>query len=351
MSDLAAILLAVVLLAANAFFVGAEFALISARRTTIEPRAEEGSRTARITLAAMERVSLMMAGAQLGITICSLGLGALGEPAVAHLLEGPFHDLGLHEDLLHPVSFVIALTVVVTLHVVIGEMVPKNLALAAPDRAAMLLAPPLVLVVRLLRPVIALLNAIANLALRLLGVQPKDEVASTFTRDEVAGLVEESHREGLLEHGEGQLLLDALEFEDRDVRSVLLPEASLVTVPVGATIEQVEEVAGRTGFSRFPVIGSSGDLRGYLHVKDLLADGRIPRDVPMPASLVRELPSVRETDRLRSALRTMQRAAAHLAEVRTDTGARLGVVALEDVLEELVGEIRDETRRAETRPA
>ncbi|MDX8153171.1 hemolysin family protein [Patulibacter brassicae] len=345
MSDGLAILLAVFLLGANAFFVGAEFALISARRTTIEPRAEEGSWAARVTLGAMERVSLMMAGAQLGITICSLGLGALGEPAVAHTLEGPFEDLGVSEALLHPISFVIALSIVVTLHVVIGEMVPKNLALARPDRAAMLLGPPLVLVVRVLGPLIVFLNWVANVSLRLMGVQPKDEITSVFTRDEVAGLVEESHREGLLEHGEGQLLLDALEFEDRDVRSVLLPEDRLVTVPAGATLEQVEEVAGRTGFSRFPVVGSSGELRGYLHVKDLLHAGKIPRDAPLPTSLVRELPSVRETDRLRSALGTMQRAAAHLAEVRSATGTTQGVVALEDVLEELVGEIRDESQR------
>lgn len=139
--DLFAIGLTVVLLALNAFFVGAEFALISARRSSIEPRAEEGSRPARVALYAMEHVSLMMAGAQLGITICTLGLGVLGEPAIAHLLEVPFEDAGLPSALIHPVAFVIALGLIGFLHVVLGEMVPKNIALAGPDRSALVLAP------------------------------------------------------------------------------------------------------------------------------------------------------------------------------------------------------------------
>ncbi|EHN12117.1 Uncharacterized protein [Patulibacter medicamentivorans] len=345
MSDGIALLVAIALLAANGFFVGAEFALVSARRTVIEPRVEAGSRRARITLGAMEDVSLMMAGAQLGITICSLGLGAIGEPAVAHLLEGPFADVGVSESLLHPVAFAIALTVVVFLHVVIGEMVPKNIALAGPERSAMVLAPILVVVVRVLRPVIALLNWIANLVLRAMGVQPKDEVTSAFTRDEVAGLVEESHREGLLEHGEGRLLLDALQFEDRTARAVLLPAAGLETIPAGATLEQIEALAGRTGFSRFPVRGADGGWSGYLHVKDLLRDEMVPRAAPLPARFVRPLPVVRDSDRLRSILRTMQQSTAHLAQVRDADGQVVGMVAFEDVLEELVGEIRDESQR------
>src|SRR5829696_601297 len=169
MSTGTAIVVSLILLTANAFFVGAEFALIAARRSAIEPRAAGGGWAARTTLAAMENVSLMMAAAQLGITICSLGLGYLGEPAIAHLLEVPFEELGVPEAPLHPLAFAIALSIIGYLHVVLGEMVPKNLALAGPDRAALLLAPPLTFVVRLLRPVIAVLNWIANSTLRLVG--------------------------------------------------------------------------------------------------------------------------------------------------------------------------------------
>ncbi|HEY0359529.1 MAG TPA: CNNM domain-containing protein, partial [Mycobacteriales bacterium] len=206
MSDVQAVLLAVVLLGLNAFFVGAEFALITARRTQIEPRAVAGSRAARTTLRAMENVSMMMAGAQLGITVCSLGLGAVGEPALAHLVEPLFARFGVPDGLLHPAAFVLAMTIVVFLHVVLGEMVPKNIAIAGPERSALVLAPPLVAVVTVLRPFIVTMNAIANGILRLLRVEPKDEVGSTFTREEVAGLVEESRREGLLDADEYDLL-------------------------------------------------------------------------------------------------------------------------------------------------
>jgi len=149
-----AIAVAVALLAGNAFFVGAEFALIAARRTQIEPRAAEGSRAARLTLRAMERVSLMMAGAQLGITMCSLGLGAIGEPAVAHVLEIPLGALGVSGALLHTIAFAIALAIVVFLHMVLGEMVPKNIAIAGPERSALVLGPALYGVVTVLKPLI-----------------------------------------------------------------------------------------------------------------------------------------------------------------------------------------------------
>jgi CBS domain containing-hemolysin-like protein len=346
MSTGAALAVSGVLLILNAFFVAAEFALISARRTEIEPKALEGGRAARVTLAAMENVTLMMACAQLGITLCSLGLGYLGEPAIAHALEGPFEDLGLPSALMHAVSFAIALSIIGLLHVVLGEMVPKNIALAAPDRAALFLAPPLTVIVRVLHPAIAALNWIANVALRAVGVTPKDEVTSAFTRDEVAGLVDESRREGLIDHHERRLLVGALKFEERDARSVLLPAETLETVSPDVTPDELERVAARTGFSRFPV-SRDGTLVGYLHLKDVLEFEDVHRNRPIAAEWIRPLASVRDTDRLRAVLTTMQRSGAHLAGVRTMDGDEvLGVVALEDVLEELVGEIRDEASAA-----
>jgi CBS domain containing-hemolysin-like protein len=341
MGDWAGLAVAVVLLLANAFFVGAEFALISARRSSIEPLAEAGSRRARTTLAAMERVSLMMAGAQLGITVCSLGLGAIGEPAVAHLLEPLFEAFSVPEALVHPISFVIALTVVVALHVVIGEMVPKNLALAGPDRAALALAPPLSAVVTVLKPVIVVLNALANGVLRLLRVQPKDEVTSSFTRDEVAGLLDQSRAGGLLDEQEHDLLTGALTLEDRDIRSVLIPRAQLTTVRPDDGALAVERAAARTGFSRFPVV-QDGEFTGYVHVKDVLVADGAP-DV-LVSDITRPLPRVPGTGDLRATLQTMQSDGAQFAAV-TEDGVVLGVVALEDILEELVGEIRDSVHR------
>ena len=342
MSNLTALLLAVALLAGNAFFVGAEFALISARRTQIEPRARQGSRRARTTLRAMEQVSLMMAGAQLGITLCSLGLGAVGEPAVASLIEGPMESAGVPDALLHPIALVIALSIVVYLHMVLGEMVPKNIALAGPERSALLLGPPLYAVVRVLRPFIRLLNAAANGVLRLLKVEPREEIASTFSSQEVAGLVEESRREGLLDDDEHQLLTGALEFVEGTAAKVVLRMEHLVTVRRGATVSELEALCARTGFSRFPVVGDDGDLESYVHVKDVLGIPADEHDSPLPDSGLRPLASVSESDSLREVLSHMQSRGAHLARVlEPDSRRTIGVVALEDVVEELVGEVRD----------
>jgi CBS domain containing-hemolysin-like protein len=344
-SDFVALALGALLLALNAFFVGAEFALISARRSTIEPRAEEGSRRAKTALGAMENISLMLAGAQLGITICSLLLLAVVEPAVHSILGAPLEAVGVPEGLLHPIAFVIAFAFVGLAHVVLGEMVPKNIALAGPERAALALAGPLVLLVRALEPAIRALNWVTAALLKLAGVPVRDEVASAFTRDEVAGLVAESRREGLLDSSEERVLVGALKFEERDARSVLLTNHRLVTLPVTVTPAEVEDAAARTGFSRFPVRGEDGSLIGYLHLKDALEIEDRHRNRPIAPSWVRPLAVVDATDRLRTVLATMQRSNAHLARVHDADGGVLGVAALEDVLEELVGEIRDESQR------
>jgi CBS domain containing-hemolysin-like protein len=339
-----ALFVAVLLLLANAFFVGAEFAVMAARRTQIEPQARAGVRRARTTLWAMEHVSTMLAAAQLGVTVCSLGLGAVAEPALAHLLAEPFHAAGLSAALVHPVAFVLALTVVVYLHVVVGEMVPKNLALAGPDRAALLLAPPLVWLSRVLRPIIWSLNELANGALRLMGVQPRDEVTSTFTADEVQSIVAVSWREGLLEQGH-DLVLGALELSGRDAGDVAVDLDDLVMVPVGATPADVERLVARTGFSRFPVVDPAGEITGYLHLKDILYADDQRHSEPIPAKRVRSMVTVPADDDVEDVLAAMQRSGAHLARVVGDEGQVLGAVFLEDVLEELVGEVRDESQR------
>ena len=348
MSAATGLVVALVLLLLNAFFVGAEFALVSARRTAIEPRAARGSRVARTTLRAMENVSQMMAGAQLGITVCSLGLGAIAEPAVAHLLEPAFAAVRLPEGLVHPAAFVVALALVVYLHVVLGEMVPKNIALAGPERAALVLGPPLVLVVTVLKPVVVVLNWVANGFVRLMRVQPRDEVASAFTREEVAGMVDESRREGLLEPGAYELLAKTLGFTERTVSSVLLPTSTLAVVNRGGTLGDVERQCITTGFSRFPVTAdpASPDLVGYIHVKDVLDTDPARRDETVLDKWVRPLATVRPGTLLHDALVAMQTKDAHLARVVEADGSVVGVAAMEDVIEELVGEIRDAAHRA-----
>ncbi len=344
MSDWMGISLTFVLLALNALFVAAEFALISARRTQIEPLAQAGSRSAKLALKAMENVTLAMAAAQLGITICSLGLGAISEPALAHFMEPAFEWANVPDALVHPIAFVIAMTIVVFLHVVFGEMVPKNLALVKPDRASLLLGPFMLGVIAVLKPLVVALNEIANFAVRLMRIEPVDEVASTYTHDEVAGLVEESRREGLLDEDEYGLVQGALEFHDGTVDQVLLERAGLVTIAPTATPADVEDACARTGFSRFPVTDDDGDLAGYLHIKDVLETDDRARLVPLADKWLRPLSTVMAGSSLYEALRVMQAKGSHMARVADAEGTVLGVIMLEDVLEELVGEIRDNER-------
>jgi CBS domain containing-hemolysin-like protein len=341
MSTTAAIVVGVLLLAGNAFFVGAEFALIAARRSQIEPRAASGSRMARTTLRAIENVTVMMAGAQLGITICSLGLGAVAEPAIVHLIEPGFDALGLPGPAVHAFAFAIALALIVYLHVVLGEMVPKNIAIAGPERAALLLGPAIYAIVMVLRPVIVALNAMANGVLRLLRVEPKEEVSSSYTREEVAALVEESRGKGMIEEQEYDRLAGALGFTEKTVSTVLMPPETLTNVRRGSTPADVEALCAATGFSRFPVAAEDGELLGYLHIKDVLETDERRRITPIEDKWIRPFATVGTDDPLHEVLEILQRRGSHMARVVDGEGATLGLVTMEDVIEELVGVIRD----------
>ena len=355
MSDWAGLAWLVVLLAANAFFVGAEFAVISARRSQIEPLAEAGKRSAKTALWAMEHATLMLATSQLGITVCSLLILNVSEPAIHHLLEVPLALTGLPEALIGTIAFIVALLLVSYLHVVFGEMVPKNLSFSVPDQAVLLLAPPLVFVARVFRPVIVTLNACANGVLRLFGVQPKNEATSAYTLDEVATIVTQSTKEGVLSDGTGALTA-AFEFTNLKVRDVAVGLSKLVSLPESATPADVEKAVTRHGFSRYVLADAEGYLTGYVHLKDVLdldiaSAGEATLAAPdsysgrIPAKRIRALISIFEDTDLEDALATMRRSGAHLARSFTAEGETTGVLFLEDIIEELVGEVQDATRR------
>jgi len=349
MSDWAGIAWLVVLLALNAFFVGAEFAVISARRSQIEPLAEKGSRSAKTALWAMEHATLMLATCQLGITICSLLILNVSEPAIHHLLAVPLGLTGLGEGVVDVIAFVIALLLVSYLHVVFGEMVPKNLAFSLPDRAVLMLATPLVWVSKLFHPIIVTLNWIANHVLRLFRVEPKDEAASTFTLDEVATIVNQSRMEGVLDDASGTVAA-AVEFTDKKAKDVAVPLSSLVTLPESTTPDEIERAVAKHGFSRYVIVDGEGAPLGYVHLKDVLREAEGPdaataASEPVKPKRIHHMVPVSETTDLEDALAIMRRSSRHLAQVRDQSGQTTAVLFLEDILEELVGEVQDATRR------
>ena len=347
MGDIFGVLLTILLLAANAFFVGAEFALISARRDRLEALAEQGKRSAVTVIRAGQDLSVMLAGAQLGITICSILLGRVGEPAVAHLLETPFHLLGVPDAILHTVSFVIAITIVVVLHVLLGEMVPKNIAIAGPESVAMLLVPPYLLWVRMARPVIAVYDWCAHILLRAVGVQAKTELENTVSTVELAEMIAESLSEGLLDPEEHNRLSRALQIRNRVVGDVAIPLSEVHAVPTagegaGPTVAAIQQALEETGHSRFPVTDTDGRFIGYVHIKDVL---RLVNDTDavVDLSMVRPLPQVSESAPLPDALSRLRRSNSHLALVTAADGSVTAMVALEDLVEDLVGTMRHRT--------
>jgi CBS domain containing-hemolysin-like protein len=383
-----ALLVAVLLLLGNALFVAAEFSAISVRRAMLEPMAES-SALARRTLDNLRSLSMLLAGAQLGITLCSLGLGAVAEPAVAHLLEDVLDVLHVPDALLHPIAFAVALALVVFLHMVLGEMVPKNLTLASPERLALILVPALAAFVRVVRPLIVALNGLANAGLKVLKVEPKDELDASHTPEELAEIIAESRSEGLLEPEKHERLTGALALETLRARDVVIPLAKLVTVSPSITADELEDLAAETGYSRFPVASEarSADapvrdgraptarsrsrlsparalptltrgrpasatrtaagrpeetpqLLGFVHAKDVLGLSPAARRQPLPLQRLRTMPVLRLDAPLSQVLTDLQRIGSHLGQVQ-EAGRTVGVIALEDVVEAFVGEVED----------
>jgi CBS domain containing-hemolysin-like protein len=344
MSDWGGLLWLVLLLGVNGFFVAAEFAVISARRSQVEPLAEEGRRSARTALGAMEHATLMLSTTQLGITVASLLILEVSEPAIHSLLDGPLRLTGLPQEAIGAIGFVVALVIVTFLHVVFGELVPKNIAFSTPNRSVLLLATPLVFVSRVFKPVIAALNGTTNGLVRLVGVEPRTEAASTFTLDEVATIVDTSRREGTLEDASGTLSA-AFEFTEKRVAEVTVPLDRIVSLAEDATPADLERAVAHSGFSRYVLVDGSGEPVGYLHLKDVLDLDPDEVDRPVPKKFVRQLTSVFAEAELEDALAAMRRGGHHLARVLDKDGVTRGILFLEDVIEELVGEVRDATRR------
>lgn len=341
--DPTALLIGLALLIANGFFVAAEIALLAANRAQVETLAESGEPGAIRALKALREISITFSGAQLGITMCSLGLGAIAEPALASLFLIWLEPLGLGEGSAGVLAFVAALSIVVFLHMVVGEMVPKNLALADAERLAVRVSRVFGWYVKLFRPLIVMLNAAANGLVRLTGVEPVDEIGLVHTPDELRMALRESLRTGQIAPGQVRVLSAVLALGDIDAESAMTPRIDLVTVNETASIDEILAVAAESGHSRLPVRQADLDhIIGVVHVKDILTAD--PEEIAgkNAGELRRPMPVVPESRDLDQLLNDMRTERSHLALVIDEYGGTAGVLTLEDILEELVGEIADE---------
>lgn len=339
-----ALVAAVVLLLVNGFFVAAEFALLAARRSRIEQLAGEGSSRARSALAGLRELSLMLAGAQLGITMASLGLGAIAEPALAVGFEHLLHGLELPAGVTHGIAFTISMAIVVFLHMVVGEMAPKSLSIAHPERAALWLAPPFRAFTWVVRPFIHLLNKSANAVVRLCGVEPQEELAAAHAPGDLLLLVRESVAHGTLARDQHGLLERALDLSGLDAEAAMVPRRDIVAVERHAGLDQIERVAAETGRSRLPVYEEELDrLVGVLHVKDVLRVAPEQRGTVTAESLARPVFVTVESRAIEDLMLEMREARAHVALVVDEYGSVSGLVALEDLIEEIIGDFEDET--------
>ncbi len=337
------LLIGLVLLALNFFFVAAEIALLAARRARIEERAEAGEKRAQQALLALQELSITFSGAQLGITMTSLGLGAIAEPALATVIDGWLPEGSLSGSARGAISFAIALSIVVFLHMVVGEMVPKNIALAKAEEVSMATARPFRLFAKLFRPLIVVMNGAGNIVVRAMGVEPVDEHGLVHTPEELALAVRESRRQGMLRPSDERVLSSVLHLSNIDAEAAMTPRVDLVGIAASAPASDVEALALETGFTRFPVYTTGIDeIVGLVHVKDVLIRDAEELDGKTVADLLRPLPAVPESRNLEHLLKDMRLARAHAALVVDEFGGTAGMLSLEDVIEELVGEIVDE---------
>ncbi|MEU6843001.1 hemolysin family protein [Streptomyces sp. NPDC046716] len=333
---------AFLLILANGFFVAAEFGLVTVERPDAEQAAAAGDKRARTVVSALKELSFQLSGTQLGITITSLVVGMLAEPALAELLRGPFTAVGVPDGAVGGVSVVVGMLLASAVQMVIGELVPKNWAVSKPLQVARFVAGPQAVFARLFRPVIALLNTVANRLVRALGVEPADELASARTPGELVSLARHSAQAGALEQDTADLFVRTLSLGELTAQHVMTPRVKVSALQSSATAEDVVNLTRATGLSRFPVYRERIDeVIGVVHLKDALAvpaHERLRTPVSRIAQAPLLIPETLPVQPLLAQLRSEQ----PMAVVVDEYGGTAGVVTLEDIVEELVGEVRDE---------
>ena len=336
---------------ANAFFVAAEFALVAARRTRLEAMIRRGHANAKLALKVVSALDRYISGTQLGITLSSLGLGWVGEAAIAESLAGIFAGLPapISGLMTHGVAIAVAFGIITFLHIVLGELVPRSIALLFPERVGIWVAAPLVAFTVVTNPFIWVLKTSANLVLRLFGLRAPTHLEQLHSPEELRMLVEQSHKAGTLDRDDARLLTGVFEFSEKNAREVMTPRTDLVALPADATLADAADRIAGAGRSRYPVYrGSLDDIVGIVHAKDVLAALRKDGPPSPLASLMRPAHFVPGSREVEDVLADMKLRKAHMVIILDEFGGTAGLVTMEDLLEEIVGQIEDEYDRPRT---
>lgn len=343
MNDLLGLAALFVLVLLNGFFVAAEFALVSVRRTRIDQLADEGNVAARAAQRALKNLDLVIAATQLGITMASLGIGFIAEPAIEHLVSPLLRDVGIEsEKTIHAIGFGIAFAISTVLHIVFGELAPKSLALQRSEQVAMSVTRPLLIFATVFRYVIIFLNFLGNSVVRLFGLRAVTGHHTAHSEEEIRMIVSASSQEGVLENDEKELLYNVFDLSDTMVRSVMTPRVDMIVTDSAAPLRKLLELNVDHGYSRVPVYQDTPDnIVGVAHTSDVLRHLE-ELDQMSIAELMRPTFYIPESMRINDLLKKMQEKKSHMAIVVDEFGGTTGLVTLEDALEEIVGEIYDE---------
>nr|WP_238162443.1 hemolysin family protein [Cohnella sp. AR92] len=326
----------------NGFFVSIEFAMVKVRGTRIDTLVQEGNQRAKFASRLTGNLDAYLSACQLGITLASLGLGWIGEPAVARALDPVFKWFGMSESLVHPLAFIIGFSVITILHIVLGELAPKTLAIRQAETVTLWASFPLILFSKIMRPFIWLLNGTANGLLKLVGIQPANESSSAHTEEEIRILMKESHKSGLIDKTEMTLVDNIFEFAETNAREIMIPRTEMICLYANHPFEENRATVLKEMHTRYPVCEKDKDnIIGFVHIRDVLRTSA-EASVQDIRTLLRPLLTVPESMPISNLLKLMQKNKSQIAILIDEYGGTSGLVTLEDIMEEIVGEIQDE---------
>lgn len=324
----------------NGFFVAAEFALVKVRHSRIDVLVKEGNRNAKFAQIIMRNLNGYLSACQLGITLASLGLGWIGEPAIAKLLQPVLQPLQIPETIQHTISFIIAFTIITSFHITLGEQFPKTYAIRMPEKITLMAAGPMILFYKIMFPFIWFLNGTSNWMLRKSGIEPTDEHETAHTEQEIRGLMKESNKSGLIDNAELTLMDNIFEFSETNAREIMIPRTEMICLYANLSYEENRQIAVTEMHTRYPVCDPDKDnVIGFVHIKDLL---KSDRGIGNIKKIIRPITKVPESMQISALLKLMQKRKTQMALLIDEYGGTSGLVTFEDIIEEIVGEVQDE---------